>query len=591
MPVVPFKSYPLADRNMRWSFTAADGNALIESGGWSLFKSVHTWYEGSGTPETKSAYKLPHHKKVGDQVKTVWRGVVAAMAILLGARGGVNIPEEDRRGCYRHLSRHYHEFDEEPPEYGRYTDGELAEMLVRYGFSEEEIGEILEPQTQARRFGKPTPSQLELINSKLPKDATPLQLEEVFVFTAKLIGDGLIPDRYHRISLPLMRKFRDDAKSGVALLLDHSWATSGGLLGGGRPKPAIPYGKTFDAVIRNVPSEDETHALFADHYIVRGVEIDGINTDAIIRMVETGTMFDTSIGFSADKPICSICGKDYRTCEHFAGHNYDGKICEIHWYPPGFLMENSIVFDGVYPGAGILSPRIGNQGAFPVVTEDLKHVPLGTQMFMTHSAKAGLTLYVPRGTEPEGKAIYSYARKEADSVEIEKQIEELRMQLKDKTDALAKAEATIDELKAEIGALEGENETLRAEVAELKELASYGQEYIKTIKADVLKWGVKAFGNSFKADFYENLMEKLSVSEIKELREQFEAKAREEIPVGRMSKISDPGAEIAEVDPSNEKSWRAAVAERARELRKQNPKLSVKESIKLADQELRKEVG
>ena len=64
MPVVPYSRFPLADRDMSWSFTAADGNRLIESGGWALFKRVHTWFDDSegSTPENKGAYKLPHHK-------------------------------------------------------------------------------------------------------------------------------------------------------------------------------------------------------------------------------------------------------------------------------------------------------------------------------------------------------------------------------------------------------------------------------------------------------------------------------------------------------------------------------------------------
>jgi hypothetical protein len=45
MPVVTFKHFPLADRVMSWSFSGADGNTLIERGGWSLFKQAHTWFD------------------------------------------------------------------------------------------------------------------------------------------------------------------------------------------------------------------------------------------------------------------------------------------------------------------------------------------------------------------------------------------------------------------------------------------------------------------------------------------------------------------------------------------------------------------
>lgn len=45
----------------------------------------------------------------------VWNGVRSAMQVLLGARGGVNIPERDRKDVYLHLSKHYEEFDKDPP--------------------------------------------------------------------------------------------------------------------------------------------------------------------------------------------------------------------------------------------------------------------------------------------------------------------------------------------------------------------------------------------------------------------------------------------------------------------------------------------
>ena len=68
-------------------------------------------------PETFGDLKLPHHRPSDGAV--VWRGVAAAMAALMGARGGVDIPDEDRRRVYNHLARHYRQFDREPPEFGR----------------------------------------------------------------------------------------------------------------------------------------------------------------------------------------------------------------------------------------------------------------------------------------------------------------------------------------------------------------------------------------------------------------------------------------------------------------------------------------
>jgi hypothetical protein len=330
MAVVPFKHFPLADRGVSWSFSGEDGNRLIERGGWSLFKQVHTWFDDSegSTPEVKSAYKLPHHKEIDDEVKTVWRGVTAAMARLMQER--TQIPEDDRRGCYNHLSRHYREFDEEPPEYGRYSDEEIAEWLARWGYSEEEARELLKENKQySRTFGKPTPSQLEKINALAKR---PLSPEEVFTFSAKMVGDAMIkhpwPVKLHK---SLLEVFKKDTLSGVAFMLDHPWA------GSGRPKPAYPFGRTYDAVLKKGDGEGESWALYGDVYIVRGKELDGVSTDAIIASIEDGTLFDVSVGFGNEVDECSICGNDIwdiSKCEHLPGCTYDGELCYIISKPP-----------------------------------------------------------------------------------------------------------------------------------------------------------------------------------------------------------------------------------------------------------------
>ncbi len=82
-------------------------------------KVMCAWVD-SENPDIKGSYKLPHHTASNHAV--VWRGVAAAMGALMGARGGVQIPDADRRGVYNHLARHYGEFDREPPEFAEVGD-------------------------------------------------------------------------------------------------------------------------------------------------------------------------------------------------------------------------------------------------------------------------------------------------------------------------------------------------------------------------------------------------------------------------------------------------------------------------------------
>ncbi len=88
-------------------------------------------------PEKFGDLKLPHHRP--SDGKVVWNGVRAAMGALLGARGGVDIPDGDRKAVYEHLSRHYADFGKEPPEFREYTEEELKEL-----FPEPEPGDVRE---------------------------------------------------------------------------------------------------------------------------------------------------------------------------------------------------------------------------------------------------------------------------------------------------------------------------------------------------------------------------------------------------------------------------------------------------------------
>lgn len=115
---VPFKQYPMYE-GTGWNWGSAQGNALIDKGGWPMFKAAHAWYndtEGE-TPENKAAYKLPHHVIEGGRMVTHWPGVSYAMAALLGARGGTAIPAVEKQATYNHLAGHYRDAKRTAPEF------------------------------------------------------------------------------------------------------------------------------------------------------------------------------------------------------------------------------------------------------------------------------------------------------------------------------------------------------------------------------------------------------------------------------------------------------------------------------------------
>lgn len=106
----------------------------------SYYKKMFAWQDPEGNPETKSAYKFPHHEvdSDGNIGPANIRGCIAGIAVLNGARGGADIPDADRQGVYNHLAAHIRDADIEPPELKRdhnqkmeYRSFDFGEVEVR----------------------------------------------------------------------------------------------------------------------------------------------------------------------------------------------------------------------------------------------------------------------------------------------------------------------------------------------------------------------------------------------------------------------------------------------------------------------------
>lgn len=107
----------------RWA--SSDGSGDKEQMNWGKYGRGFAWVD-SEKADNFTSYKLPHHTISDGELVAVWRGITAAMAALMGARGGVDLGGEDGRAVYNHLARHYRDADKEPPEYGKeYTEEEL----------------------------------------------------------------------------------------------------------------------------------------------------------------------------------------------------------------------------------------------------------------------------------------------------------------------------------------------------------------------------------------------------------------------------------------------------------------------------------
>lgn len=415
------------------------------------------------------------------------------------------------------------------------------------------------------KFGVPTEQQLAKIN-KLAKRT--LSQDEVFVFPGKLAGDMIIPDRYVQLSKELLQVFLTNAQRGVSLLLDHSWHADGFFGMGGRPRAAIPYGRTFDASLGNSSVEGETVELNADHYIVRGMSIDGVSTDDLITGIEAGTLFDSSIGFNYNTGICSVCGANYfkgSECSHYAGKTYEVEIdgiaknvlCYIKAQPPGALWENSLVFDGAYPTAGVLSKGdvLENEsGIYEVITE-FKDVDPAKQIIATYGQRTGLLTMVKKS---DHKKIYAMKGGEKPmSEKLRKMLEDFGIAFKEgepkpeevMSQIAEKWDSTIQSIKdsatpftqlestTEFMTKESVTEKLGKELSadEVLKLAKEGQDYHKQVIDNAIAMGVRAQGNDFPAETWRTTFSTMGTSAIKDIMKTFEAQANAEIPTGRLT--------------------------------------------------------
>jgi len=120
--VVPYKAYPVVEG--KWDKNAAikrlrawassDGSGDKDTIDWKKYRQGFAWYD-KNDPENFTSYKLPHHDVEDGKLVTVRNGVFSAAGALEGARGGVDIPEEDMPGVRSHIAKHYHQMDLKAP--------------------------------------------------------------------------------------------------------------------------------------------------------------------------------------------------------------------------------------------------------------------------------------------------------------------------------------------------------------------------------------------------------------------------------------------------------------------------------------------
>jgi hypothetical protein len=404
-------------------------------------------------------------------------------------------------------------------------------------------------------FGMPTDEQLMKIN-KLAKRT--LSADEVFAFSGKSAGDMMIPGRYMKLSPKLLKVMMEDAKKGVSFMLNHNWSRSGGI-------QAVPYGKVFDGHMENSTENGETMSLFLDKYIVRDDEvIDGVSANALIKKIETGVLSDTSIGWGSDMMVCSICEMNYfgGKCSHIKGQTYemaDGsmKLCTVTAMPPSMmipynnnaLFEESIVWDGAYPGACVMQSKHGDiielpTGKFSII-QDKEELPENTLFYCTYHNGDIITMvkksehkkvFAVKGGEKQmnEKLTKLFETLGVTYKEDETKPEELLNQIAEKWASIPKVEPQEGEVVSYVTAEQAKEKLGKDLTADVVlSLAKEGQDYHKKVADEALAMGVRAMGNDFPKETWENTFVTMSTQAIADITKTWEAQAKAGIPAGR----------------------------------------------------------
>lgn len=112
-----FNSHSTATDDSAWSASTNEKRVQKDKPR-SYYGKIYAFYDPDGEVGNKSTYKFIHHfiGENGNPGAASTRACSNGIAVLNGARGGTNIPDADRQGVWRHLSKHLRDADMEPPE-------------------------------------------------------------------------------------------------------------------------------------------------------------------------------------------------------------------------------------------------------------------------------------------------------------------------------------------------------------------------------------------------------------------------------------------------------------------------------------------
>lgn len=238
-------------------------------------------------------------------------------------------------------------------------------------------------------------------------------------------------------------------------------------------------------------------------YMIKDINIgNGITSNDIIKSLNFGTLFDTSIEFRPGKVLCSICGLDLYSwesgCRHYPGCEYEGQSCHGKAYHDGTVYSTfHIVLDGSLPGAGIIVPD--KVASFGVGMGDSVHY--GKIDFNIKDNKLKKKQEATISMDGESNKAILDALNELKSVNTKLQ-ESISNSL-ELSSLVEKSKTEMQEMENKICELEANNQVL----------SKFKDSYLDMLA----EYGVKAYGN----DFDKAMFTGKSIDSLQEMRLKF----------------------------------------------------------------------
>lgn len=328
---------------------------------------------------------------------------------------------------------------------------------------------------------------------------------EPFFWSAEISNDQVDAYYTHMLDTTLVN-FANDSRAGVAFLNSHN-------------HDELPMGRSLNGVMETGTGRKR---VVADFFTLPGLELSDVKTDHFITGVRSGIISDVSVGFHGGEWFCDICGGNYRrydSCQHIAGtkvETRDGLVVVTVGIDGARLSEVSAVYDGATPDATIVKARrMAEAGELDPklrsTIEERYRIKLPTVRTF-----AGVDLQ-ERKDKLDFEKLLNDVRT-ALAIDANADVVSVATNVAEQAQRLRSVEADRDAIAGKLTTEQTRAAELEAKVKELSPLAEDGRAYRTDLISEAIAEGVRAYGESFDAEMYGEVLRSATLPVIKRMK-------------------------------------------------------------------------